>query len=78
MSKSKYNTYSREFKLSVAKQHSLGMSSRELERQHGISSGTIRYWTRVYRFHGNSSFSPATYSVEKRLEIIQAMLMNNW
>lgn len=71
--------YHRIFKLRLAKlsQH---QSSVRLSREYGVASRQIRYWSQVYRIHGENSFQHENkpYSSSFKLKVLSKMLDQNW
>ncbi|SHG36781.1 helix-turn-helix domain-containing protein [Marinomonas polaris] len=71
--------YHRAFKLYLAKlsQH---QSSRMIARQFGVDSRQVRYWSQVYRIHGESSFlhKQMPYTQSFKLKALKTMHMNEW
>jgi len=72
--------YSRELKLTIAKECLEGKSSRQLSKKLSISSRQIRYWTQVYAIHGESGFLPTTHgsSARTKLQALKLMWTNGW
>lgn len=72
--------YNREFKLAIAKQCLEHESSRSISKRLGISGRYIRYWTQVYRFHGQNAFIKrrTPYSYQDKYRILKRMRENNW
>lgn len=71
--------YHRAFKLELAK-YAQDMSSTELSRKFNVPSRQLRYWSFVYRLHGESSFLSANlpYHQSFKIKVLQAMEQNNW
>ncbi|WP_040725716.1 helix-turn-helix domain-containing protein [Thiomicrorhabdus sp. Kp2] len=72
--------YNREFKLAIAKQCLSHESSLSISKRLGIPDRYIRYWTQVYRFHGQNAFIKRNtpYSFEDKYRILKHMRENNW
>ncbi|WP_261835797.1 helix-turn-helix domain-containing protein [Vibrio ishigakensis] len=71
--------YSREFKLSVAKQCSDGISYRALAKIFNVNSRQIRYWTRVYEENGEQAFLHKHLTTAKaKFDALCLMWENNW
>jgi transposase len=71
--------HSRELKLQLA-QAVQDTASYKVGNIFNICSRQIRYWSFVYRIHGNASFkhSDKPYSKTFKLQAIQTMQSNNW
>lgn len=71
--------YHRAFKLSLAKlsQH---QGSRTIARKFDVASRQVRYWSQVYRVHGENSFqhSQMPYPQSFKLKVLKAMHENEW
>lgn len=73
--------YSRELKLTIARQYLHGTaSSRQLSSEYSISSRQIRYWVQVYSIHGTNSFLPSSHSSSagKKLQALNLMWTSGW
>ena len=55
-------------------------SSSELSRNFGVSGRQIRYWSAVYRIHGDNAFlhSERPYTKHFKLNVIETMFSENW
>ncbi len=71
--------YNRAFKINAAIRLSQA-SSRELGRELGVNSRQIRYWSEVYRLHGEEAFkhSYRPYTQRFKLGVIETMKSENW
>lgn len=71
--------HQRTFKLELAKLAQCG-SSLELGRRFNVSSRQIRYWSSVYRLHGESSFLHSDYPYTSffKMNALKAMQLNDW
>jgi transposase len=51
-----------------------------LSKQYGIHDRYIRYWTQVYRFHGQNAFIKrnSPYSYQEKYRILKRMRENSW
>lgn len=71
--------YHRAFKLSLAKlsQH---QGSRSIARKFDLASRQVRYWSQVYRVHGENSFqhSQKPYTQPFKLKVLKTMHENEW
>lgn len=72
--------YSRELKLTIAKECLDGKSSIELSTKFSISSRQIRYWTQVFSIHGANAFIPTSHgcSAKEKLQALKFMWTNDW
>ena len=72
--------YSRELKLTIAKECLDGKSSRKLASELSISSRQIRYWTQVFAIHGANGFLPTSHgcSAKTKLQALKLMWTNDW
>ncbi len=71
--------YNRELKLSVA-QKAINTSKRALSAQLNISTMQVKYWSTVYRIHGDKGFlhNGKPYTVEFKSDVVKTMLQNDW
>ena len=69
----------RTFKLALAKL-SQNKGSRAVAQQFGVESTQIRYWSQVYRLHGEDSFQhrQKPYTQSFKIRVLQAMYENGW
>lgn len=71
--------YHRAFKLYLAKlsQH---QGSKAIASQFGLKPGLVRYWSQVYRIHGDDSFqhSQMQYDQSFKLKVLTAKSENEW
>lgn len=72
--------YSRELKLTIAKECLDGKPSRKLANELSISSRQIRYWTQVFAIHGTNSFLPTSHAsnAKTKLQALKLMWTNDW
>jgi transposase len=71
--------YHRAFKLSLAKLSQL-QGSRSIARKFDLASRQVRYWSQVYRVHGENSFqhSQKPYTQPFKLKVLKTMHENEW
>jgi len=71
--------YNRAFKLRLAKL-SESQSSLSLSQEYGVSARQIRYWSQVFRIHGEKSFQHVgkPYSGSFKLKALRKMHDQNW
>lgn len=71
--------YHRAFKLSLAKL-SQDQGSRSIARKFDVASRQVRYWSQVYRIHGENSFqhSQMPYTQSFKLKVLKTMHENEW
>lgn len=71
--------YNRAFKLLLAKL-SKTQSSLSLSKKYGVSSRQVRYWSQVFRIHGENSFQHIgkPYSSSFKLKVLRKMHDQNW
>lgn len=71
--------YHRSFKLHLAKLCQY-QSSTNLSQEYGVTSRQIRYWSQVFRIHGENSFRHVNkpYSSSFKLQVLSKMLEQNW
>ncbi len=72
--------YTREFKISIAKQCIYNESSLSLSQRLAIPDRYIRYWAQVYRYHGEQAFirPPSPFSYQDKYRILKQMRVNDW
>ncbi|WP_420554648.1 helix-turn-helix domain-containing protein [Neptuniibacter marinus] len=72
--------YSRAFKIAAVKQYLNGTSSLSLGAELNVPASLIRYWTQVYRFHGETAFQPpiSPYCAQDKLRMLNKMWAEQW
>lgn len=71
--------YQRAFKLKLAKL-AQQEGSNSLARKYNAPARQIRYWSSVYRLHGDNSFlhSDSPYTVSFKINVLRVMRENGW
>ena len=73
--------YSRALKITLAQQCLNGVSSpKTLGKQLSIAHSQVRYWSQVYRLHGEESFLPPKFprTAKDKADILKRMWTENW